>query len=154
MFITQFNWNVLPGFQECQTQCSLLPGDLSSEPVRPPSCVVTLARWVYWLTFRQHNRQNILTQLTPDGVENAPASLRPQMLQCAHTVSLARDSIHTWMLENIRSYFCWSTIQDDVAMYVAACVACAAHKSHHRHPQGLLLPLPIPHQPWSHVTMN
>lgn len=42
----------------------------------------------------------------------------------------------------------------DVASYVSACSVCAAHKADNQRSQGLLLPLPIPYRPWSHVSLD
>lgn len=38
--------------------------------------------------------------------------------------------------------------------FVHACTVCAAQKSGNQAPAGLLLPLPIPHRPWSHISMD
>ncbi len=43
---------------------------------------------------------------------------------------------------------------EDNRAYVAACSICAQHKDSIFRPQGLLLPLPVPAQPWSHMSMD
>lgn len=50
------------------------------------------------------------------------------------------------------SYF-WPSLQRDVARYVECCVTCQLAKGHASN-TGLYLPLPIPTQPWTDISMN
>ena len=37
---------------------------------------------------------------------------------------------------------------------VAACRVCVQNKTHWQAPAGLLQPLPVPHCPWSHISLD
>ena len=45
-------------------------------------------------------------------------------------------------------------MKKDVAEYIAKCMECQRVKVEHRHPAGLLQPLPIPEWKWEVVTIN
>ncbi len=42
----------------------------------------------------------------------------------------------------------------DVARYVKGCSICAISSTPRRFPEGKLVPLPIPHRPWSHLGVD
>ncbi|XP_043995321.1 uncharacterized protein LOC122844172 [Gambusia affinis] len=42
----------------------------------------------------------------------------------------------------------------DVKEFVSACRVCSQAKPSRRPPAGLLHPLPVPHRPWSHISMD
>jgi hypothetical protein len=42
----------------------------------------------------------------------------------------------------------------DVTAFIAACTVCAQNKTPWQAPSGLLQPLPVPHHPWSHISLN
>lgn len=86
-------------------------------------------------------------------MEYTSATPRPQVLQWAHDASLAKHPDHTQSLKNIRRYFWWPSIRDDITEYVAACVMFASQKSDQQ-PQGLLLRPPFPHRPWTHINVD
>ncbi|XP_056408241.1 uncharacterized protein LOC130308661 [Hyla sarda] len=54
----------------------------------------------------------------------------------------------------ISQRYWWPTMEKDVSDYVQACMICARDKSPCQKPAGLLLPLPIPEVPWSHIAMD
>ena len=45
-------------------------------------------------------------------------------------------------------------MKKDVASYIAKCMECQRVKVEHRHPAGLLQPLPIPEWKWEVVTID
>jgi hypothetical protein len=45
-------------------------------------------------------------------------------------------------------------MKKDVADYIARCMECQKVKVEHRHPTGLLHPLPIPERKWEVITMD
>lgn len=45
-------------------------------------------------------------------------------------------------------------MKNDVADYIARCMECEIEKVEHRHPAGLLQPLPIPKWKWEVVTID
>jgi hypothetical protein len=50
-------------------------------------------------------------------------------------------------------YYC-PGMKKEVADFIARCLECQKVKSEHRHPAGLLHPLPIPEWKWEVVTMD
>jgi hypothetical protein len=45
-------------------------------------------------------------------------------------------------------------MKKDVADYIARCMECQKVKAEHKHPGGLLQPLPIPEKKWEVITMD
>jgi hypothetical protein len=45
-------------------------------------------------------------------------------------------------------------MKKDVADYIAKCMECQRVKVEHRHPVGLLQPLPIPEKKWEVITID
>lgn len=45
-------------------------------------------------------------------------------------------------------------MEEDTKGFIAACQICSQHKTARHAPSGLLQPLPIPHRPWSHVSLD
>lgn len=50
--------------------------------------------------------------------------------------------------------FWWPAMTHDIREFVSACPICAQNKSSNRPPVGLLNPLPIFRQPWSHGSLD
>jgi hypothetical protein len=48
----------------------------------------------------------------------------------------------------------WLGMKKEVVECIAKCLECQKVKTEHRHPDGLLRPLPIPEWKWEAVTMN
>lgn len=54
----------------------------------------------------------------------------------------------------IQQNFWWPSLFHDMEEYVKACTICAQSRTSRQLPEGLLEPLPIPHRPWSHLSMD
>jgi hypothetical protein len=54
----------------------------------------------------------------------------------------------------VRSHYFWPSMKKDIIEYIVRCVECQKVKAEHRHPAGLLQPLPIPEWKWEVVTMD
>jgi hypothetical protein len=48
------------------------------------------------------------------------------------------------MITATRRQFYWPGMKKDIVEYLAKCIECQQVKAEHRHPMGLLQPLPIP----------
>ena len=57
-------------------------------------------------------------------------------------------------LEFLKRRFWWPEMEREVKDFVAACATCVRSKDLRQRPQGLLLPLPTPSGPWSHLFMD
>lgn len=56
-------------------------------------------------------------------------------------------------LKLVSDSYCWPTLRRDVERFVARCTSCQQGKGHASN-AGLYLPLPIPTQPWSDISMD
>jgi hypothetical protein len=58
------------------------------------------------------------------------------------------------MITATRKQFYWPGLKKDIADYLAKCLECQQVKAEHRHPIGLLHPLPIPEWEWGTISMD
>jgi hypothetical protein len=58
------------------------------------------------------------------------------------------------MITTTRKQFYWPGLKKDIAEYLAKCIECQQVKAEHRHPAGLLQPLPIPEWKWETISMD
>jgi hypothetical protein len=54
----------------------------------------------------------------------------------------------------VKSQYYWPSMKKEVVDFIARCLECQKVKDEHRHPAGLLQPLPIPEWKWEVVTMD
>ncbi|KAL0161345.1 hypothetical protein M9458_045070, partial [Cirrhinus mrigala] len=90
----------------------------------------------------------------PMGRLYVPQSARARVLQWGHESTLTCHPGTARTLEFLQRRFWWPSIKEDVKIYVEACPVCSQGKSTHHRPQGLLHPLPVPHRPWSHLSLD
>ena len=57
-------------------------------------------------------------------------------------------------LKNVQRLYWWHSVRPDVIDYVKTCANCQRNKASSAKPAGVLHPLPIPHSPWSSVSMD
>ncbi|OMO49962.1 reverse transcriptase [Corchorus capsularis] len=53
----------------------------------------------------------------------------------------------------LHEHFFWPKMRYDVGKHVSSCLVCLQAKSTSK-PHGLYTPLPIPHEPWTHISMD
>jgi hypothetical protein len=58
------------------------------------------------------------------------------------------------IVEVVKSHHFWPGMKKEIAEYITKCMECQKVKAEHRHPIGLLQPLPIPEWKWEVVTMD
>jgi hypothetical protein len=58
------------------------------------------------------------------------------------------------MITATRKQFYWPGLKKEVAKYLAQCIECQQVKEEHRHPVGLLQPLPILEWKWETISMD
>ena len=135
----------------------LHPCDSSvTEPgtILPEGCVLAPVRWVLLEDVRGAHCEDPPPPETPADRHYVPQSQRAKVLEWAHS---ARTSGHPGVRgtsQVLSRLFWWPSLEGDVKEFVAACSVCAAHKTDHQRPQGLLLPLSVPRRPWSHIAMD
>ena len=91
---------------------------------------------------------------TPANRMYLPEDARPEVLQWAHSSSLAcHPGVRRTLALLSRQFWCPSA-RRDLEEFVAACPVSGRAKGNSQHPQGLLQPLPVPHRPWSHIVAD
>uniref|UniRef100_A0AAY5K731 Gypsy retrotransposon integrase-like protein 1 n=1 Tax=Esox lucius TaxID=8010 RepID=A0AAY5K731_ESOLU len=90
----------------------------------------------------------------PPNLLYVPSAVRPQVLNWVHTSCFSCHPGSNRTLSLLKRHFWWPSVEADIRAYVVACTICARNKTSHRSPSGLLLPLPVPSSPWSHVALD
>ena len=83
-----------------------------------------------------------------------PTALRSEVLQWAHSTHLTCHPGIRRTKEVLQRRFWWASLDKDTQEFVKACPVCSQHKPSHQAPAGLLQPLPVPHRPWSHISLD
>ena len=116
--------------------------------------VVALVRWEIEATIRRAQAQEPDPGGGPANRLFVPTTVRSQVLQWGHSSRLTCHPGVTLTLDFLQRRFWWPSLKEETRSFVAACPTCNQGKVPHRPPQGLLLPLPIPRRPWSHLSMD
>jgi len=58
------------------------------------------------------------------------------------------------MYRDLRQYFWWNNIKNEVAEYVGKCLTYQKVKGEHQHPVGKLRPLETPTWKWNSISMD
>ena len=85
-------------------------------------------------------------------IPKGPTRLR--VLQSRHDFPAAGHFGYNKTLELISRDFWWPQMWKDVKEFVLSCDICSRSKNPRHRPYRLLQPLPIPHRPWSSVSMD
>ena len=80
-----------------------------------------------------------------------PQPAKSPVLQQGHASKIASHPCFHHTLALVQQQFWWPTMSADTREYGSA---CTRSKASHRPPAGLLRPLPVPHQPWSHIAVD
>jgi hypothetical protein len=71
-----------------------------------------------------------------------------------HNVPYAGHLGYQKIIAAVKSQYYWSGMKKEVAYFIAKCLECQTVKAEHKHPTGLLQPLPILKWKWEVVTMD
>uniref|UniRef100_A0AAQ4QLT0 Gypsy retrotransposon integrase-like protein 1 n=1 Tax=Gasterosteus aculeatus aculeatus TaxID=481459 RepID=A0AAQ4QLT0_GASAC len=161
LFFNRFNFSLSyrPGSKNTKADAlSRLfdPGSAPRSPstILPPSCVVGAVTWAIEQRVRQANVNGQVPDGCPPNRLFVSIPLRPQVIHWAHT---SRVSCHPGIRRTlfvVKQRFWWPSMEREVREYVTACPVCARNKSSRRPPSGLLQPLPVPHRPWSDISLD
>ena len=80
--------------------------------------------------------------------------LHSDVLQWGHASRLTCHPGIQWTWDFLRRRFWWPSLEEDVRGFVNACPVCSHNKTSRRPPTGFLHPLPIPHRPCSHISLD
>jgi hypothetical protein len=86
-------------------------------------------------------------------VPNSP-KLRSAILKEMHNVPYVGHPRYQKIVSTVKSQYYWPNMKRDIVGYIAKCLECQKVKAEHKHPVGLLQPLPIPEWKWEVVTMD
>jgi hypothetical protein len=80
--------------------------------------------------------------------------LKLAILKELHNVTYAGHPRYQKTVAAVKSHYFWLGMKKEIVEYLAKCMECQKVKIEHRHPAGLLQPLPIPEWKWDVVTMD
>ncbi|KAK3520320.1 hypothetical protein QTP70_021356 [Hemibagrus guttatus] len=83
-----------------------------------------------------------------------PQQFRPQLMQWVHKAPSSGHPGIRRSTQLISRRFWWPSLGSDVERYVWQCSTCAQTRTNRQCPEGLLVPLPVPRRPWSHLSMD
>ena len=130
--------------------------DLARESVNilPPPCVVATLTWDIEGRIRAATEGQASPSACPPNCLYVPEPLRSEVLQWAHSSKLTCHSGSQRTRDFLLQRFWWPTLTKDIGDFIKACLICNQHKASHQAPAGLLRPLPVPHRPWSHISLD
>ena len=82
------------------------------------------------------------------------SELRKSVLQEMHNAPYVGHPGYQKTLTMVRKEYFWPGMKNEAANYIARCMECQRVKVEHRHPTGLLQPLPILEWKWEVVTID
>jgi hypothetical protein len=80
--------------------------------------------------------------------------LKLAILKEMHNVDYAGHPGYQKTMATVKSHYFWSGLKKEITEYIARCMEYHKVKAEHRHPAGLLQPLPIPEWKWDVVKMD
>ncbi|CAM8882492.1 unnamed protein product [Rhodiola kirilowii] len=104
--------------------------------------------------FPNHNFKDGLLLYRDKLVIPEDPTLRDLILQEYHDTAVGGYAGIQRTLARVGAHFYWSSINNDVKLYVQQCATCQQVKSLNSKPQGLLQPLPLPSGIWTDLTMD
>lgn len=80
--------------------------------------------------------------------------IKEKVLKHVHESSLGGHSGITGTYQRAKAVFYWRGMRNNTLSYVQACDVCKMNKGDNAASPGLLQPLEIPDQAWSHISMD
>jgi hypothetical protein len=80
--------------------------------------------------------------------------LKLMILKEMHNVPYARHPGYHKTVATVKGHYFCPGMKKEIIEYIARCTECQKVKAEHRHPTGLLHPLPIPEWKWEVVIMD
>ncbi|GJV92325.1 putative nucleotidyltransferase, ribonuclease H [Tanacetum coccineum] len=81
-------------------------------------------------------------------------ALREKVMTEAHSSPFTIHPSLTKMYRDLKQYFWWNGMKQDVATFVSKCMTCQQVKIEHQRASGLLQPLEIPMWKWDEISMD
>jgi hypothetical protein len=80
--------------------------------------------------------------------------LKLAILKEMHNLTYAGHPGYQKTVAVVKIHYFWLGMKREIYEYIARCMECQKVKAEHRHPAGLLQPIPIPEWKWEVVTMD
>ncbi|KAK3511976.1 hypothetical protein QTP70_027657 [Hemibagrus guttatus] len=158
LFFTRFQFTVSyrPGSKNGKADALSRQFEVANESgqpdlILPATTVLAPVQWdlveeIWWA----HADKSPRAGCPPDKLF-VPQQFRPQVMQWVHEVPSSGHPGTCRSTQLVRRRFWWPSLGSDVEGYVRQCSTCAQARTSHQHPEGLLVPLPVPRRPWSHL---
>ncbi|GJY07519.1 DNA/RNA polymerases superfamily protein [Tanacetum coccineum] len=113
----------------------------------------------YWLTRHEdrglpHAHRSMKAKGTIGYVFPNDQTLREKVMTEAHSSPFTIHPGSTKMYRDLKQYFWWNGMKQDVATFVSKCMTCQQVKIEHQRASGLLQPLEIPMWKWDEISMD
>ena len=128
--------------------------DPDPSPIIPGNFIVAPVTWEIESIVQRALQQDPDPGGGPPSRLFVPGAVRSEVLQWAHSSNLACHPGARRTLSLLRQRFWWPSMVSDTQIFVRACSVCARNKTPNLRPSGLLQPLPVPHRPWSHISID
>ena len=81
-------------------------------------------------------------------------NIRNQVIQVLHASAIGGHSGQNSCWQKVRSLFHWPGMKQEVVTFIRNCDTCQRNKSENVLYPGLLQPIPVPTQAWTHIAMD
>ncbi|KAI3368141.1 hypothetical protein L3Q82_007873 [Scortum barcoo] len=130
------------------------PAAKEPEPILPPDRVVGAVTWQIENDVQRASQGEPAPEGCPRNQLFVPEAMHSKVIHWAPTSLLTCHPGIKRMVFVVQQRFWWPTLAKDVAEYITACSVCARRKASRQVRMGLLQPLPVPHRPWSHLSLD
>ncbi|KAL0148604.1 hypothetical protein M9458_056151 [Cirrhinus mrigala] len=160
LFFTRFHFKITyrPGSKnvpaDALSHLSSPEPPTDPEPVIPFHLIVSPIIWDIDCDIQQATLQEPAPPDCPEGKLYVPSALRRRLLGAAHQSPGSGHPGSKRTLLLLQSRYWWSSMRRNTIRYVQSCSVCARSNSPRMLPAGLLVPLPIPERPWSHLGVD
>lgn len=162
LFFTRFNFilSYRPGSRNIKPDALSRQFTSSEDPSFEPETILSNSHLVATLTWDVEERVKAALEdqpgpsACPSNRLFVPQHLRSDVLQWAHGSKLTCHPGIQRTKEVLQQRFWWASLGEDTKNFVNACPVCSQSKPSHQAPAGHLHPLPVPHRPWSHISID
>ncbi|XP_075449336.1 uncharacterized protein LOC142490799 [Ascaphus truei] len=162
LFFSRFNFLIsfIPGSKNLKADAlsrQFLADDRSEEQLEsiiPSSCILSANSFEVMSKIQSEQSQTPRGLKVPEGRLYTAPQHRKKVLEWCHSSKSAGHPGIRKTNDLVQRTFWWPERAKDVEEFVKACSICARNKVPRVRPAGLLLPLPIPDRPWSHISMD
>uniref|UniRef100_A0A8C1GVU0 Gypsy retrotransposon integrase-like protein 1 n=1 Tax=Cyprinus carpio TaxID=7962 RepID=A0A8C1GVU0_CYPCA len=124
------------------------------EPILPTKLFVNPIQWDLDEQIRELSQDLPAPPECPANKIYIPKDLRTPLISSAHSsIGTGHPGINK-TCSTLQHKYWWPGMLNDIRTFIQGCTLCAISKVPHQLPSGKLVPLPIPHRPWSHIGID